>query len=169
MGGGENKDLIRPSGTFPVRGEGFWRRGRNVAPSGGGAVPISWPFSQSHRKIDPAGERKMALFERSEFSHFSRCKSPPPPDSDDFPRRRVVASVGHRCPQRSSFGSRRAAMLSRGRALGGGPSPNRKRRCAPGWQARRSFPPYPPLASPLASGVQHNPQATRPQHYLGHC
>ena len=31
----------------------------------------------------------MALFERSEFSHFSRCKSPPPPDSDDFPRRRV--------------------------------------------------------------------------------
>ena len=31
----------------------------------------------------------MALFERSEFSHFSRCKSPPPPDSDNFPRRRV--------------------------------------------------------------------------------
>ena len=53
------------------------------------AVPISWPFSQSHRKIGPAGEHKFALFERSEFSKFMRCNSPPSPDSDDFPRRRV--------------------------------------------------------------------------------
>ena len=53
------------------------------------AVPISWPFSQSHRKIGPAGEHKFALFERSEFSKFMRCKSPPPPAFDDFPRRRV--------------------------------------------------------------------------------
>ena len=52
-------------------------------------MPISWPFSQSQRKIGSARKHKFALFERSEFSKFMRSDSFPSPDFDDFPRRRV--------------------------------------------------------------------------------
>ena len=42
-------------------------------------------------------------------------------------------------PQRNAFGSRRGAILRRGRALGREPSLSRQLRCAPGRQARYSF------------------------------
>ena len=42
-------------------------------------------------------------------------------------------------PQRDAFGSRRGAILRRGRALGREPSLSRQLRCALGRQARYSF------------------------------
>ena len=109
----ENKDLIRPSGTFSC-GRRHHRPQRNFLREPEGcdakpraspwartvanlpqhhkpraAMPISWPFSQSQRKIGSAREHKFALFERSEFSKFMRSDSFPSPDFDDFPRRRV--------------------------------------------------------------------------------
>ena len=56
-------------------------------------------------------------------------------------------------------------MLSRGRALGDGPDQTASCDVRPGGRPGITFR-REPACVPLASGVQHSPQATRPQRFL---